>query len=324
MALTCVSAVAADEQVLFGFDDDFDIGTIEARDAAVSRTPQEVGAALRLSTGHNIDWPGITLKAPQERWDLSERQYVSVDVRNAGGNEATICLRVDNPGADGTKNCVQVGLTLGPRESGVLMAMLSPAPWRLTAPVEFIGMRGTPGVPGEVDPANITQLVVFVPKPSTDHVFEIDNICAGGRAETLDTSAFFPFIDEFGQFMHAEWPGKTHSVEDLRAHAEQEAIDLSEHAGPADWNAYGGWEAGPQLEATGFFRVEKHRGRWWLVDPNGRLFWSHGIDCVGPWGGSTPVTDRRHYFQGLPAPDSPLAGFWGRGSGASRGYYRGK
>jgi len=25
------------------------------------------------------------------------------------------------------------------------------------------------------------------------------------------------------------------------------------------------------LEATGFFRVEKYKGRWWFVDPDGRL-----------------------------------------------------
>jgi len=41
-------------------------------------------------------------------------------------------------------------------------------------------------------------------------------------------------------------------------------------------------EAGPQLQATGHFRAEKHAGKWWLVDPSGRLFWSHGIDCVRP------------------------------------------
>jgi hypothetical protein len=28
--------------------------------------------------------------------------------------------------------------------------------------------------------------------------------------------------------------------------------------------------------STGWFRVEKHEGRWWFVDPDGRLFLSQG------------------------------------------------
>jgi hypothetical protein len=36
------------------------------------------------------------------------------------------------------------------------------------------------------------------------------------------------------------------------------------------------------LPATGFFRTHHDGQRWWLVDPQGHLFWSAGIDCVGP------------------------------------------
>lgn len=31
-----------------------------------------------------------------------------------------------------------------------------------------------------------------------------------------DKSRFFPFVDRYGQFKHKDWPGKTHSDEDLR------------------------------------------------------------------------------------------------------------
>jgi hypothetical protein len=46
--------------------------------------------------------------------------------------------------------------------------------------------------------------------------------------------------------------------------------------------------------------VEKHAGKWWLVDPEGRLFWSHGVTGVG-LSALTPVSGRRQFFAELPA-----------------------
>ena len=63
-------------------------------------------------------------------------------------------------------------------------------------------MCGAPAHSGKVDASNVTQLLVFVTKPEIDHVFDIKNIYAGGRVEVLDVKTFFPFIDEFGQFIH--------------------------------------------------------------------------------------------------------------------------
>ena len=75
------------------------------------------------------------------------------------------------------------------------------------------------------------------------------------------------------------------------------------------------------LGATGFFRVQKYKGKWWLVDPTGRLFWSNGVDCVHDHAAATPLTDRKDYFRSLPAPSSPLAQFFGRATWAPRGTF---
>lgn len=48
---------------------------------------------------------------------------------------------------------------------------------------------------------------------------------------------------------------------------------------------YGGWKAGTRT-ATGFFRVEKIDGRWWLITPEGNLYISKGITSFSP-GNST-------------------------------------
>ena len=140
----------------------------------------------------------------------------------------------------------------------------------------------------------------------------------------MTEASFFPLIDEFGQYRHADWPGKTRDASELAGQKSVEADDLAQHPGPTEWDVYGGWKLGPHLAASGRFRAEKHDGKWWLVDPEGRLFWSHGIDCLDTAWSTTPITDRQHWFAGLPAKDSPRGKFYGRGDWAPHNYYEGK
>ncbi|MFQ5869898.1 MAG: beta-galactosidase [Candidatus Zixiibacteriota bacterium] len=320
---------AAAEQILFDFKQNFDVRAVEAQDAKVSLS--ESGAVLRLATGHNIQWPGITLKAPQGQWDLSTYAYLALDVENVGSNHVGVFCRIDNPGADGIKNCVTKSIELEPGEKKTLKVFLQRSlPASLSS--KLFGMRGYPGGLSKekgIDASIINQLIVFVNNPTADHVFEISDIRAGGsyvppKWLSMDENEFFPLIDEYGQFIHKDWPNKTKSIKDLAKRKEEEDIDLAKHPGTKDWNSYGGWKAGPQLTATGYFRVEKHKGKWWLVDPDGRLFWSHGIDCVRSGNGVTPITDRKYLFQDLPDESSPLARFYGKGSWGPHNYYEGK
>ncbi|HEX2395148.1 MAG TPA: beta-galactosidase, partial [Bacteroidales bacterium] len=119
---------------------------------------------------------------------------------------------------------------------------------------------------------------------------------------------FYPFVDRFGQLKNGEWPDKIHNEADLLDHLEKEKADLATHAGPPAWNKYGGWETGPRLGATGRFRVEKYQGKWWFVDPEGKLFWSNGFDCVELGRQSqTRITGREGYFDYLPSYGSAEA-----------------
>ncbi|MEX2371927.1 MAG: hypothetical protein WD578_13045 [Bacteroidales bacterium] len=122
---------------------------------------------------------------------------------------------------------------------------------------------------------------------------------------------YYPFVDRFGQFMYDQWPGKIESVDDLTRYDAMETNELENMEPVIAWNRFGGWETGPTLEATGRFRVEKIDGRWWFVDPDGKLFWSHGQDCV-EFGTQTRtrITNREHYFQELPSEGSEEAGLY--------------
>lgn len=312
------AAAESQSEILFDFGKSFDVGSVATTDAKVVRI--EAGG-LRIETGHQKQWPGITLKAPAGKWDLSKYEYISVDIRNTGDESVTVNCRVDNPGADGNKNCVTDNVTLSAKKTGTLTVRILPTPWRLSEPLELIGMRGAPTHAGKIDTSSINQILLFVRQPRSDHKFEIRNIRAGGRAELLDAKTFLPFIDEFGQFIHRDWPGKTHWLEELKASTKAQERDLAAYPGPTGRNKYGGWLKGPELRATGFFRVEKYKGKWWMVDPQGRLFWSHGIDCVRS-SNATPVSDRESYFANLPKENSPFAQFYGRGAWAPHGYYK--
>jgi hypothetical protein len=102
-----------------------------------------------------------------------------------------------------------------------------------------------------------------------------------------------PLIDEFGQYVHAEWPGKVHAAADLEAAWTDEAAALAHSAFP-DRCIYGGF-ATTHATATGFFRVEQIDGRWWFVCPDGHLFYSTGVNGIGP-GSGTRAAGREDYF----------------------------
>ncbi|MEN8225771.1 MAG: choice-of-anchor D domain-containing protein [Bacteroidota bacterium] len=84
------------------------------------------------------------------------------------------------------------------------------------------------------------------------------------------------WTDDFGQWRHDDWSGKLWNDQDAIQQYMKLETYLINNPGPSEWDEWGGWEAGPQLEATGWFRVEKFNDKWWFVDPNGRLFLSQG------------------------------------------------
>ncbi len=321
---TVLTAAPPPETTLVRFDKTFGIRGMPKRDVTVTLGD---GETLQIWSGHKRDWPGIDLQPTDGRWDLSRNTYVALDVYNRGTNAVTVCCRVDNPSLEGNLVSNQGWIDLVPDKSDVLRVEFKRNP--IAPDVEIIGMRAGPfGVPrksGTIDPSNVIRLVVFVSRPKADHHFSIGNVRAGGVYVPLsaptDPKKLFPFIDELGQYIHKDWPGKTHSIEEMRANGRREEAELARRPGPEERTRYGGWEAGPQLEATGWFRVAKHAGKWWLVDPEGRLFWSHGVDCVRT-GNATPISDREHYFKSLPGKGDPLAQFYGRGSWAPHGYYK--
>jgi len=127
-------------------------------------------------------------------------------------------------------------------------------------------------------------------------------------------------VDEFGQWIPADWPGKAKSLGDLKSAWADEEKSLGLNPVP-DRDAYGGF-AKTQAKATGFFRVEQIDGKWWFIDPDGHFFFSNGANVVGTTS-ATRVAGRESIFAALPPANAapPAFGFGGPATGAMASFY---
>ena len=116
-------------------------------------------------------------------------------------------------------------------------------------------------------------------------------------------------VDEFGQRLRGSWPTKVTNDEHFAAVKAEEEAWLAKTPAPVDQDRFGGWANGPQLEATGFFRVTEYQGRWWYVNPDGHLFWSVGTTGIRI-SDTTQLEDRKELFSILPERTGPYADFY--------------
>lgn len=297
-----------------------------APDATVPWRPFRAVAApaapvgVRVTAPSGAKWPGVEFEAPAGGWDLRPFERIEIAVRNPGRAPLSINARVDDAASTRSGQPLSGRVEVPAGSAAVLTVRLSATPWRLSRSLGLIGMRGAPGEGETINLSAVIRVRVFLGEGPEERVFDVTAIEARGQARVIESAKFLPFIDEFGQFIHADWPGKITTVADFLARRETEAADLAAHPEPPGRNRFGGWDGGPERSPGRYFRVEKVDGRWWWVDPDGRLFWSFGVDCVRA-DSSTPITDREAYFAWLPNGDPAYAPFFSRRSGAARGYY---
>ncbi|HNR29539.1 MAG TPA: beta-galactosidase [Candidatus Hydrogenedentes bacterium] len=316
LLVTIVEPVA-DSELL-----DFGVETLPEwvipHDADLRRVPHEGGHA-REARFHVVDWPNVFFQAPPEGWDWSAFSGVAVALYNPTDTAVSVSMRVDNAGADGVNHCNNAWGEAPARDRFVLRCYFN------TGDAEvFWGMRGVPergplGSGPKLDTTKITAFQVFLPRPQQEHTLVFERAWLFGPGGDRDARVPMPFIDRFGQYAHADWPGKLHEESDFieRRAAEETALAAAPRLPGRD--RLGGWADGPRREATGWFRTEKVDGKWWLVTPEGALFFSLGMDCVGT-GEQTFVEGRDGWFAWLPGEDEPdFRAFLGQVEGAHSG-----
>jgi hypothetical protein len=116
-------------------------------------------------------------------------------------------------------------------------------------------------------------------------------------SDVLDTK---PVVDEFGQWIPSDWPGKVKNLDQAKKEWATEESSLT--AGDFGYCKFGGY-ANTKARATGYFRVEQVDGKWWFVDPDGHLFFSTSSTGMGAGGGDARLKGREDYFKALPPVD---------------------
>ena len=242
-------------------------------------------------------------------WDLNEYNHVRLDVTNEGDSLVWIEGRLDNEDAKDWQNSIPSQLHLLPGESGTLGIAMYRDDETYDGPKVFSKMRTKPNGHRQhwrnFDASKVEKLRLVIRSNQPD--FRLSNLWLAAAYPYVsgeDAPAYrLPYLDRWGQSRVFDWPGKINSEAQFLAVPADESDSTREVDTSRD--EYGGWAAGPQLEGTGWFRTEKYNDKWWLVDPGGRLFWSHGINGVGrPV--LSQVTWRKPLYSWLPTESDPV------------------
>lgn len=267
--------------------------------------------AFSVKLKHNQnEFIGAAVLPEKKYFDFSGHTVLACDVKNDSKWPVDLLLKIHS-GIDPEKpvGCPHIGFYLMPGETRTLRlplhAFRSDNKIQL-APKEKMQARpfGLPGPTG-VDAEHVTAVIIwsmtpYLKRDSQTTQFQVSNFrftdeLPPDNAPVNDPEKFFPMVDRYGQYRHAEWPGKIHSDEELREYAEKEKKSWIKR--PEIWNRYGGYLPGPTLRATGFFRTEKYKGKWYLVDPEGKLFFSQGIHGLIWSEEDYPDNGRAHYYE---------------------------
>lgn len=257
---------------------------------------------MRLDTPAKDTALAITPPDGQSVWDFSRATYLVADIENLSKvRQSRLNMQINGVHA-GKPRDVNVGVALNPGEKRTVRLVL-PHEWKYTGPADVPAVRS-------IDTAKVSSITFLLQWPYESKAPELIHCRISNlRLEGEETPGagpivkdYIPFIDVYGQFMHADWPEKVKSAEDLRRAYEAEKSQLASTPRPTQWNQYGGWKNGPQLKATGSFRTQKFEGKWYLVDPEGRLFFSHGLDVLSAYNDPLKVLPgKENWFADIPA-----------------------
>lgn len=234
----------------------------------------------------DISEVSLTTTEPQD-WSVLEDTNLAFDLTNP--MDTSIQLYISLTDANGFYQHRSISVPAG--SSGTYFIIIDgpttdidsgmreiPDPWPADDETMLIWRSGTRSA-GEFDWAQIAELNFFVRGNIREKSVEVKNIRF--RENSPVPEDYLKGIsDAFGQNAMVDFPIKVDSEEELRAVAQAELADLAANPGFPDRSRFGGWKDGPKLDATGYFRVEKVDGKWWMVDPEGNLFFSHGVANV--------------------------------------------
>ena len=259
----------------------------------------------------------IVFTANDGYWDLTKWVFLSVELENKTQREIRFdpIIMYDSPkrqtkSKNENNTLAHIGY-LKPLESLIYNNVLIRD--QITAAdyphkKDFPGMKGIPNgvimIWKGVDAKHIKGLKIVFPAQDFERKVLLKRIFKKRSAlpakYAKDKKDFFPFINKYGQYKHDTWPGKITNDSQFVEAIKKEQIDLAKHTESLEWDRFGGLANGPKFDATGHFRTKKISGKWWIINPDGHLFWSTGVNGAGKLTVGTPTNGREHFFEGIP------------------------
>ncbi|MEL7159623.1 MAG: beta-agarase [Bacteroidota bacterium] len=328
LLMTCDSAAseeaASPDRILFTATDLNLTAQVRAHAATYELAEDGGEKVLRVTYDGGSSKPGVHITAPAAApWNLAGVHQLVAQVSNAGPAPQQVEMYVGNDPDGLVRWYCSDYVDLAPGQTATISVPLAWSDWVHEPQLGLKGMRGSPGQ-FKTDVAAIQSVTLNARYANHPNTFLIHEVRLVGELAVRDTVGFLPFMDTYGQYRHRDWPGKIQTEADFRTREKTELAELAEFPVGPQRNKFGGWDGGPPLKATGYFRTEKVAGKWWLVDPLGKLFWSTGLNCVQTGFGLTGIEGRENYFAGLPAPEDPLSRYYTQGGWASHGFYQDK
>ncbi|MFD1260332.1 beta-galactosidase [Entomomonas asaccharolytica] len=322
LSLLCISSISlviAEEQPLYDFLQAsnkvtlFTQGVTLPNDGVEHNQQNEV--LKRITFANDIDEPSIAIHFKQAT-NLINQKALSLRIQNAMDWDLRLYVDIKDT-SQTTLLRATIALPAGPAQnlliplkqtSGRVWGMREglSSPWQKDNTRYLLPMS----VVGKLDTSKIASITLSMAKPAIPQSILISNIKAiDSDAEYM---AYHHLLDKYGQNNTVNWPDKITSDKQLQQVAQAEQAQLE------DWlshqliqDKFGGLDAKPQFKATGYFRTEKHNGRWYLVSPEGHAFISLGINTVVPDQSQTYITGREFMFASLPEQNKPLANYYG-------------
>ena len=303
--------------------------TLHTRFAEVRAPDPDGFRVLRFGPAHDPD-PSVEIvlsdRAAVDPAAWRSARTLKMHIQNTMPWPVTLGLMLMD--AQGAALRASVALPPGPPATLTLpLSATSPLRWGMRAPPAQPFMREgepllvAPWVDGTLDRSRVRALRLSVPAHDAAAVLRIGKVFLE-RTRDDERALYAGIIDCLGQSTRADWPGKRRcdGGRPMPGANDAPATAVATEPAPTDVGA-DRLRADSGYAATGFFRVARAGGdratdgRHVLVTPDGRPFFSLGVNAIQLRNATTFVEGREFMFQWLPDPadrSDPLAAFFGR------------
>lgn len=225
-----------------------------------------------------FDEEGGGLYYPLDGKQLEGYSYLLADVENK--EDYAVCLNMSFWEEHVNKDC----------DLFIAVGVLPRITTTICVPLQFLdgqtlfGPR-QPGILKTVVKGNrinldrLTACGILLPPSHAQTALVVSNVRLSNEKPVLNMD-LNALVDDLGQYTGRDWLGKTASTKESNRYLlglrEEAQLFLEGHAD--------GYYGAPDIrfEATGYFRLEQEGEQHWLVTPDGRGFFSSGLDCVHP------------------------------------------